>query len=268
MDTPFVAVVTGSSSGIGRATAIAFAQKNAFVQLHGNSNLPGLCESCSLTTRSTDVVGGCLLHVVDLTCSDSARAMMECAFAQFGYVDAWVNAAGADVLTGDARQRSFSEKLDALWKLDVAATMRLSRWVAQRMQCQPARPQLPSIIHIGWDQCEQGMEGDSGQYFCAVKAAITAFSKSLAKTFAPKVRVNCIAPGWIQTEWGSHVSYPWQARAIGESMLNRWGTPQDVANAIVALCSKELEFINGQTLAVNGGWQSMQLSTRCQSTAE
>ncbi|MFN7447622.1 MAG: SDR family NAD(P)-dependent oxidoreductase [Pirellula sp.] len=268
MDAPFVAVVTGSSSGIGRATAIAFARKNAFVQLHGNSNLAGLYESSRLTRSSTEDPSASLVHVVDLTCSDSARAMMECAFAQFGYVDAWVNAAGADVLTGDARQRSFSEKLDALLKLDVASTMRLSRWVAQRMQCQPARSQLPSIVHIGWDQSEHGMEGDSGQYFCAVKAAITAFSKSLAKTFAPHVRVNCVAPGWIQTEWGNQVSSPWQERATGESMLNRWGTPQDVANAIVALCSKELEFINGQTIAVNGGWQSMQLSARCQSTAE
>jgi 3-oxoacyl-[acyl-carrier protein] reductase len=268
MDAPFVAVVTGSSSGIGRATAIAFAQRNAFVQLHGKSNLAGLCDSVNLTTSSTEAGATCIAHVVDLTCSDSAHAMLECAFAQFGYVDAWINAAGSDVLTGDARQLSFSQKLDSLWSLDVAATMRLSRWVAQRMQCQPERPQLPSIVHIGWDQSEHGMEGDSGQYFCAVKAAITAFSKSLAKTFTPHVRVNCVAPGWIQTEWGSQVSSSWQARAIGESMLNRWGTPQDVASAIVALCSKELEFINGQTLAVNGGWQSMQLSARCQSTAD
>ena len=125
MAAPFVAVVTGSSSGIGRATAIAFAQKNAFVQLHGNSNLAGLCESARLTKSSTEASGACLVHVVDLTCSDSARAMMECAFAQFGYVDAWVNAAGADVLTGDARQRTFSQKLDALWKLAIPNATKL-----------------------------------------------------------------------------------------------------------------------------------------------
>lgn len=268
MDAPFVAVVTGSSSGIGRATAMAFAQNNAFVQLHGKSNLAGLCESGQLTKECTEPGVTCMFHVADLTCSESAKAMVECAFAQFGYVDAWVNAAGADVLTGDARQMSFSQKLDSLWSMDVAATMRTSRWVAKRMQSQPIRPQIPTIIHIGWDQSEHGMEGDSGQYFCAVKAAITAFSKSLAKTFAPDVRVNCVAPGWIKTEWGTQVSLPWQERATGESMLKRWGTPSDVANAIVALCSKKLEFINGQSIAVNGGWHSMQLSTRCESTTD
>ncbi len=268
MNAPYVAVVTGSSSGIGRATAVAFAQKNAFVQFHCKSNLAGLGESVEIAKSSTEVVFDSLSHVVDLTNSESALAMVECAFSQYGYVDAWINTAGADVLTGDARNLNFSQKLESLWNMDVSATMRLSRWVAHRMQNQKPRPQLPSIIHIGWDQAEHGMEGDSGQYFCAVKAAVAAFSKSLAKTFAPHVRVNCVAPGWIQTDWGSQVSSPWQARATGESMLNRWGKPQDVANTIAAICSQELEFINGQTIAVNGGWQSMHLSVRCESSSE
>ncbi len=67
------------------------------------------------------------------------------------------------------------------------------------------------------------MEGESGQYFCAAKAAVAAFSKSLAKTVGPSVRVNCLAPGWIQTAWGQSASPEWDRRARGESLLGRWG---------------------------------------------
>jgi 3-oxoacyl-[acyl-carrier protein] reductase len=145
--------------------------------------------------------------------------------------------------------------------------MLLSRMVAAKML--PLRTsfkqtdtptRVPSIVHLGWDQSEHGMEGDSGQYFSATKAAITAFSKSLAKSLAPHVRVNCIAPGWVQTEWGQTTHHAWQMRAMGESMLKRWGTPEDIARVVAAVSFEDGSFINGQTIAVNGGWQSMALS--------
>lgn len=100
------------------------------------------------------------------------------------------------------------------------------------------------------------MEGDAGQFFSPTKAAIAAFSKSLAKSVGPHVRVNCIAPGWIQTAWGETASDAWDQRARGESMLDRWGRPSDIANVAWMLASPECEFINGQTIAVNGGWKA------------
>ena len=111
------------------------------------------------------------------------------------------------------------------------------------------------------------MEGDSGQYFSAIKSAVAAFSKSLAKTMGPNVRVNCVAPGWIQTEWGQSASESWHHRAEGESILGRWGTPADVAQAIVSI-TLDNAFINAQTIPVNGGWQSMMLSARSEHTID
>jgi 3-oxoacyl-[acyl-carrier protein] reductase len=67
------------------------------------------------------------------------------------------------------------------------------------------------------------------------------------------VRVNCLAPGWIRTAWGEAASDYWQERATSESLLRRWGTPQDVARAARFLVSPEAEFITGHTLPVNGG---------------
>lgn len=264
MSSPFVSVVTGSSSGIGRAVAIELARRGDFVVVHGNRNIAGLQQTAGLVLAAG--ASGVLAVTADLQIAASLGELTRAAFARFGYVDAWVHAAGADVLTGGARSLSFSEKLEQLWRTDVVGMMQLSRSVVARMLSQPTRANLPSMIHIGWDQSATGMEGDSGQMFCSVKAAVAAFSKSFALSVAPRVRVNCVAPGWIKTEWGTAASPAWESRATGESMLQRWGEPADIANAICWLCSSKSEFVNGQTIAVNGGWKSMSLAARCETT--
>src|SRR5439155_2511649 len=109
------------------------------------------------------------------------------------------------------------------------------------------------ILNMGWDQAEKGMEGDSGQLFGAAKAAVMAFSKSLALTLAPQVRVNCLAPGWIRTAWGEKASSVWQERVRHETPLARWGTPEDVARTARWLVSPAADFITGQVIRINGG---------------
>ena len=109
------------------------------------------------------------------------------------------------------------------------------------------------ILNMGWDQAETGMEGDSGQLFGASKGAVMAFTKSLALTLAPEVRVNCLAPGWIRTAWGERASEVWQERVRRETPLRRWGTPEDIAQAALWLVSPAAQFITGQTLRINGG---------------
>ncbi|HJT78361.1 MAG TPA: SDR family oxidoreductase, partial [Gemmataceae bacterium] len=96
-------------------------------------------------------------------------------------------------------------------------------------------------------------EGDSGQLFGATKAAVMAFSKSLALTLAPAVRVNCLAPGWVRTAWGEGASAPWQERVRRETPLRRWGTPQDVAATARWLVSPAAAYVTGQVVRVNGG---------------
>src|SRR5262249_13796306 len=109
------------------------------------------------------------------------------------------------------------------------------------------------ILNMGWDQAETGMEGDSGQLFGAAKATVMAFSKGLALTLAPEVRVNCLAPGWIRTAWGEAASAAWQERVRRETPLRRWGTPADVAAAARWLASPAAAYVTGQVLRVNGG---------------
>ena len=99
------------------------------------------------------------------------------------------------------------------------------------------------------------MGGDSGEMFGAVKGAVMAFTRSLAKSLAPDVRVNCVAPGWIKTAWGSEASGYWQQRGVRESLLQRWGTSEDVARVVRFLVSPRSDFINGQIIHVNGGFK-------------
>jgi 3-oxoacyl-[acyl-carrier protein] reductase len=80
-----------------------------------------------------------------------------------------------------------------------------------------------------------------------------AFTRSLALTLAPQVRVNCIAPGWIQTAWGKGASDAWQQRVLDETPLKRWGTPEDIAAAARFLAARDSAYITGQVLNINGG---------------
>jgi 3-oxoacyl-[acyl-carrier protein] reductase len=110
-----------------------------------------------------------------------------------------------------------------------------------------------AILNIGWDQAERGMEGDSGELFATAKNAIMGFTRSLAVSLAPEVRVNCIAPGWIRTAWGEQAGDAWQQRVIAETPLKRWGTPDDIARLARFLLSDEATYITGQVIYANGG---------------
>lgn len=239
------AVVTGSSSGIGRAIALELARAGSNVLVHARRNEGGAEETASEIRKL-----GSEAHVLLADLADTAAQDRFVAAAwQWREIDIWVNNAGADVLTGNAAYWSFEQKLDAIWKVDVVAALRLSRAIGELM----SKRGHGVILNIGWDQADTGMPGDSGQMFAATKGAIMAATRSLAKTLAPEVRVNCVAPGWIQTDWGHQASDVWQQIAVGDSLSERWGEPEDVARVAKFLVSPAAAFVNGQVIAVNGG---------------
>lgn len=241
------AVVTGSTSGIGRAIALELAAAGADVLIHGRRGDAADAVADEIRAR------GRLAETAICDLADTARhaGLVERAWNWKGGVDIWINNAGADVLTGEPARRSFEQKLDLLWQVDVVATMRLARLAGRRMK----ERGRGAILNLGWDQAQHGMAGDSGELFAATKGAVMAFTKSLAMSLAPEVRVNCLAPGWIKTAWGEQASETWQRRAQRECLLERWGTPDDVARAARFLVSPAAGFITGQVLPVNGGFK-------------
>ena len=256
------ALVTGSTSGIGAATAAAFAAHGADVLLHGRRFIAPPCDdehetelvahgvACEAVLRAyrdkgvrAAGLGG------DLRDPAQVDRLADRAWSAFGGLDVLVCNAGADTLTGAAAKWSFDEKLDALLAIDLKATMRLARDLGARMKARGRG----CILTVGWDQAETGMEGDSGQLFAAVKGAITCFTRSLALSLAPEVRVNCLAPGWIRTAWGETAAPVWQERVRAETPLGVWGLAEDVAAAAVWLAGPSAGFVTGQTVRINGG---------------
>ncbi len=236
-------VVTGASSGIGRAIAIAFAGAGARVGIGFNRSADA--------ARALAVELGDQEHPVlqaDLSTADGCAAIVQDAFAALEHVDVWVNNAGADVLTGEASSWSVERKLEALLDLDLKATIRCSQLVAARMG--PGG----CILNIGWDHATiDGMKGENPELFAAVKAGVLGFSKSFARSVAPEVRVNVLCPGWIETAYGEGVDRDFYDKVAAGTPMRRWGRPQDVADAAVWLASPAASFITGQAINVNGG---------------
>jgi 3-oxoacyl-[acyl-carrier protein] reductase len=256
-------MVTGASSGIGRAIAWELARRGHDVLVHAAESRPAL-EQSAADIGSLGRAARTLL--CDFRDREALAAFARSAWEAFGRVDVWVNNAGGDLLTGQATGWEFSRKLDLLWQVDVAASLLLSREIGRHMvrrarqqavpQPDESRLPRPAIINIGWDQATWGMAGDSGELFAAAKGAVMAMTMSLAHSLAPEVRVNCVAPGWIQTDWGRRASEPWHERARRQSLSRRWGKPEDVAQVVAWLAGPESDFVNGQVIDVNGGFCS------------
>ena len=109
------------------------------------------------------------------------------------------------------------------------------------------------IINMSWDHVLTGMAGQNPQLYSAVKGGVLAFSKSLARSVAPRVRVNVLAPGWIETSFGAGADDRLRHDVVESTPLKRWGVPDDVAGAAVFLASPAAAFLTGQMLLVGGG---------------
>lgn len=238
-------VVTGSSSGIGRAIALELAAAGADVIVHGRRQeaLDTLADHIRAQGVRSEAVAA------DLRDPGALVSLAAKAWETWDGLDAWINNAGADTLTGNAANWPYDRKLAELLAVDVTATVLLSRDIGQRMKARGHGV----LLSVGWDQADTGMKGDSGELFATAKGAVMAFSRSLALSLAPEVRVNCLAPGWIRTAWGEAASEAWQERVRNQTPLRRWGTPEDVAAAVRWLLAPASAFVTGQTIRINGG---------------
>ena len=240
------ALVTGSTGGIGQAIAVELARGGADVIVHGRRSRDR-AETVAQSLRHAGSRSAIIL--AELKDPEERQRLAEEAWRTWNGLDILVNNAGADTLTGVAAHWPFERKLEELLAVDVTATMTLARDLGRRMKAASGGV----IVNMGWDQAESGMEGDSGELFAATKGAVMAFSRSLALSLAPEVRVHCLAPGWIRTSWGEGASGTWQERVLRETPLRRWGRPEDVATTTRFLVGPAAAYLSGQVVRVNGG---------------
>jgi 3-oxoacyl-[acyl-carrier protein] reductase len=109
------------------------------------------------------------------------------------------------------------------------------------------------ILTTGWDHALDGAPGLPSQMYAISKGAIMSLTRCLAVEFAPRIRVNCIAPGHIENEWSQSLSATARKKASENIPLKRWGTPDDILGTALFLASPAASFITGQTILVNGG---------------
>lgn len=241
------AVITGASSGIGRGIALLFAREGARVVVNYKQSRD---KAESLVREITESGGKALAIQGNVGIADDIGRLVSNTQQEFGRIDIWVNNAGADILTGTGARLSDEDKLQGLIDIDLKGTIDCCRAVAPIMKQQGRG----AIINMSWDLAIHGFHGRNPEMFAAVKAGIIGFSRSFAKNHGPEIRVNILAPGWIQTAFAEEVmEREYYAERIKEIPLGRFGTPEDVAEVAVFLASDEASYITGEMIKINGG---------------
>jgi 3-oxoacyl-[acyl-carrier protein] reductase len=236
-----VALVTGASRGIGRATALALARQGARVAAAARA-----ANAAGVAAEIEAAGGEALALTVDVTDPSSVDAMVAAATERFGRVDVLVSNAG--IARDQLMLRMSREDWDAVLATNLTAAFTCVQAVLRPMVKQRAG----RIITIS---SVVGQAGNAGQAnYAASKAGLIGFAKALALEVAARgITVNVVAPGLIDTDMtraladGAHES--WAQRIP----MGRLGRPEDVADAVCFLASDEASYITGQVLAVNGG---------------
>ncbi len=236
-----VAIVTGASRGIGRATALALARQGASVVAAARG------DHADAVAAAIEAGGGRAAAVaVDVTDPASVERMAAAAAERFGRVDVLVNNAG---ITRD--QLMLRMKRDD-WDAVVATNLTAAYTCVQAVLRPMIKQRAGRIITIS---SVVGQAGNAGQAnYAASKAGLIGFSKALALEVASRgITVNVVAPGLIETDMTRALAADAQESWAGRIPMGRLGRPEDVADAVCFLASDEAAYITGQVLAVNGG---------------
>jgi 3-oxoacyl-[acyl-carrier protein] reductase len=239
-DTDQIALVTGASRGIGKAIAMALSKTGRFVYINFNSNR----DKADATLKEIIALGGkAALLRFDVSNKEESEKAIEQVIAEKGRIDILINNAGIrdDMLMVWMKQDNWQKVLDT----NLTGFFNVTRLIVKHML--PKR--FGRIINIS---STSGQTGQAGQVnYSASKAGLIGATKALAREIAKRnITVNAVAPGFIETEMIDGLPVKEIAKTIPAGRL---GKPEEVATAIVFLCSKEAGYITGQVIGINGG---------------
>ncbi len=238
-----VAVVTGASRGIGRAIALELGRRGNFVVVNYN----GSAEKAEAVKQEIQAAGGeaCAMQC-DVSDYGACEAFMKDVIKEYKRIDILVNNAGVtrDGLLMQMKEEDFDTVVDT----NLKGAFHTIRFAARQMLKQRSGRiiNLSSVV---------GLRGNGGQVnYSASKAGIIGLTKSAARELASRgITVNAIAPGFIETEMTAVLPEETKAATLKEIPLQKFGKPEDVAQAAAFLASEEAAYITGQVLCVDGG---------------
>ena len=240
-----IALVTGSSSGIGRGVAVAFAREGADVVVNyptGDqaANAQAACSEIAKLGRKAIAVQA------DVSQFGDAQRLIKTALDHFGRLDILVNNAGT---TRDALLARMSEED---WDLVIAVNLKSAFNCCKAAQRSMLKERYGRIVNI---TSVAGLAGNAGQAnYASAKAGLIGLTKSLAKELGSRnITVNAVAPGYIPTDLSSTIPPELLAKGMERTPLGHPGKPEDIAYAVAFLVSEEASYITGQTLSVDGG---------------
>jgi NAD(P)-dependent dehydrogenase (short-subunit alcohol dehydrogenase family) len=240
-----VVLITGALTGIGRATALAFARDGARIVVSGRRDELGQ----ALVSELRNLGAEAEYVRVDVRHDEQVRGLVDQTVARFGRLDVAVNNAGTEGKPGSVTEQS-AESYAATFDTNVLGTLLSMKHELRVMQPQGSG----SIINLSSTMGQRGASGAS--MYAASKHAVEGLTKSAAlESAAFGVRVNAVAPGPVETELLNRFtgSADRKAGLVAGVPLKRAGRPEEIAQAIVYLASDKASFVTGQILGVNGG---------------
>ena len=240
------AIITGASRGIGRATATLLAQNDYNVVInynHSEDQAKALVDE--LTAQGLSAV----CYKADVSDEAQAEALVRFTLDRWGKVDLLVNNAG--ISTSGLLIDMPIEQINDTIAVNLTGTIVMTQKVAKGMLSNRSG----NIVNISSIWGEIG--GSCEAVYSATKGGVIAFSKAMAKELGYNgIRVNCIAPGIIDTDMNARLSTSDVQNIIDDIPCQRIGRAEDIAKAVLWLASDEASYINGQVLSINGGWNT------------
>ena len=236
-----VALVTGASRGIGAAIALALAHKG--MKVVGTATTP---DGAAKITTALSAHPACRGAALDVNDAAAAEQLIDAIVKEHGGIHVLVNNAG---ITRDMlAMRLKDDDWDAVLDTNLKAVFRMSRGVMRTMMKQ-RYGRIISITSV------VGASGNAGQAnYAAAKAGVAGMTRALARELGSRgITVNCVAPGFIETDMTAALPEEQQKALLGQIPLGHLGKPSDVAHAVAFLASAEAGYVTGQEIHVNGG---------------
>lgn len=239
-----VALITGSSRGIGRATAIKLASVGFDIIInYNNSKL--LAEDLSKYIRSKfGVKTACFC--ADVSKEDEVRTMVEQAIKDFGHIDVLVNNAGIAI------DKEYTDKTVEEFSKTYATNLIGPFLVAKYISPYMIDNKYGKIVNVSSNNGLNCNYPTSADYDCS-KAALNNLTKNMAIEYAPYINVNAVAPGWVNTDMNKVFDDDMKKLECKRILKNRFAEPEDIANIIAFLVSDEADYINGAIIVADGG---------------